>query len=200
MIAPFVYEGQPYRVLFGHGTLDQLPAEAARLGCERLLVLSTPDQRKPAEELAARLGSRCAATYHGARMHTPVAVTEEAIALVRRARIDGTIALGGGSTIGLSKAIALRTDLPQIAIPTTYAGSEMTQIIGQTEKGGKTTQVTAKVLPETVIYDVDLTLTLPAKLSITSGINAMAHAVEALYATNTNPIIQLMAEAGIAAL
>ena len=200
MITPFVYEGQPYRVLFGHGTLDRLPDEATRLGCERLLVLSTPDQRQSAEQLAALLGSRCAGIYCGARMHTPVDVTEDAMALVERARIDGTVALGGGSTIGLSKAIALRTDLSQIAVPTTYAGSEMTRIIGQTEKGEKTTQVTAKVLPETVIYDVDLTLTLPARLSVTSGINAMAHAVEALYATNTNPIVQLMAEAGIAAL
>ena len=200
VITPFIYEGQPYRVLFGHGTLDRLPDEATRLGCERLLVLSTPDQRQSAEQLAALLGSRCAGIYCGARMHTPVDVTEDAMALVEKARIDGTVALGGGSTIGLSKAIALRTDLPQIAVPTTYAGSEMTQIIGQTEKGEKTTQVTAKVLPETVIYDVDLTLTLPARLSVTSGINAMAHAVEALYATNTNPIVQLMAEAGIAAL
>jgi maleylacetate reductase len=200
MITPFVYEGRPYRVLFGHGTLDRLPEEAARLGCNRLLVLSTPDQRQSAERLAVLLGSRCAAIYSGAHMHTPVDVTEDAMALVETARIDGTIALGGGSTIGLSKAIALRTDLPQIAVPTTYAGSEMTKIIGQTENGEKTTQVTAKVLPETVIYDVDLSLTLPAKLSVTSGINAMAHAVEALYATNTNPIVQLMAEAGIAAL
>jgi maleylacetate reductase len=200
MIDPFVYEGQPYRVLFGHGTLDRLPDEAIRLGCERLLVLSTPDQRQPAEKLTALLGNRCAATYHGARMHTPVDVTEEAMVLVTKARIDGIVAFGGGSTIGLSKAIALRTDLLQIAVPTTYAGSEMTRIIGQTEKGEKTTQVTAKVRPETVIYDVDLTLTLPTKLSITSGINAMAHAVEALYAANTNPIVQLTAEAGTAAL
>ncbi|KFG88799.1 TfdF [Sphingobium herbicidovorans NBRC 16415] len=197
---PFVYEGQPYRVLFGHGMLGELPDEAERLGCGRLLVLSTPDQRAAAEEVAALLGDRCAATYHDARMHTPVEVTEDAMVVVAKHRIDGLVALGGGSAIGLSKAIALRTDLPQIAVPTTYAGSEMTRIIGQTEAGEKTTQVTAKVLPETVIYDVDLTLTLPPKLSITSGINAMAHAVEALYATNGNPIVQLMAEQGIAAL
>lgn len=197
---PFVYEGQPYRVLFGHGTLGEVPAEAERLGCGRMLVLSTPDQRAAADGVAALLGDRCAATYHDARMHTPVEVTADAMAVVAKHRIDGLVALGGGSAIGLSKAIALRTDLPQIAIPTTYAGSEMTRIIGQTEAGEKTTQVTAKVLPETVIYDVDLTLTLPPKLSVTSGINAMAHAVEALYATNSNPVVKLMAEAGIAAL
>src|ERR1700743_3130793 len=93
MITPFVYEGQPYRVLFGHGTVDRLPDEAARLACQRLLVLSTPDQRQSAEKLAALLGSRCAATYHGARMHTPVDVTEEAMALVGKAGIDGIVAL-----------------------------------------------------------------------------------------------------------
>lgn len=102
--------------------------------------------------------------------------------------------------VGISKAIALRTDLPQIVIPTTYAGSEMTPIIGQTENGVKTTQVTPKVLPEIVIYDVDFTMSLPTELSATSGINAVAHSVEALYAQNGNPVIDLMAEEGIRAL
>lgn len=102
--------------------------------------------------------------------------------------------------VGISKAIALRTDLPQIVIPTTYAGSEMTPIIGQTENGVKTTQVTPKVLPEIVIYDVDFTMSLPTELSTTSGINAVAHSVEALYAQNGNPVIDLMAEEGIRAL
>jgi alcohol dehydrogenase class IV len=112
---------------------------------------------------------------------------------------DCTVAIGGGSTVGLGKAIALRTDLPQIAIPTTYAGSEMTPIIGETESGRKTTQRTLKVLPETVIYDIELTLSLPVKLSVTSGINSVAHAVEALYAENRNPIVSMMAEECIAA-
>jgi alcohol dehydrogenase class IV len=113
---------------------------------------------------------------------------------------DCTVAIGGGSTVGLGKAIALRTDLPQIAIPTTYAGSEMTPIIGETEGGRKTTQRTLKVLPETVIYDVELTLSLPVKPSVTSGINSVAHAAEALYAENRNPIVSMMAEECIAAL
>ena len=133
-------------------------------------------------------------------MHTPVEVTEHALALVRERGVDCLIALGGGSTIGLAKAIALRTDLPQIAIPTTYAGSEMTPILGETRDGLKTTQKSPKVLPETVIYDVGLTMTLPAGLSGTSGINAIAHAVEALYAEDANPIISVLAEQGIAAL
>ena len=113
-----------------------------------------------------------------AAMHTPVEITEEAMAQVRLHDVDGTVAFGGGSTIGLGKAIALQSDLPQIVIPTTYAGSEMTPFIGQTENGVKTTQRTLKVLPETVIYDVSLTLSLPPRLSGTSGMNAVAHAVE----------------------
>jgi maleylacetate reductase len=113
---------------------------------------------------------------------------------------DGVVAVGGGSTTGLAKAIALRSDLPQIVVPTTYAGSEMTPIIGETANGRKTTQRSLKVLPEVVIYDVDLTLTLPPGLSGTSGINAIAHAVEAFYAKDANPIISLMAEEGARAL
>jgi alcohol dehydrogenase class IV len=133
-------------------------------------------------------------------MHTPVEVTELAIAAMAGKNIDGLVAVGGGSTAGLAKAIALRTDLPQIVAPTTYAGSEMTPILGETKGGHKTTLTSPKVLPEVVIYDVDLTLTLPPLLSATSGMNAIAHAVEALYAREANPIISLLAEEGIAAL
>lgn len=196
----FVYEGLPARVIFGRGTLDQVESEAEKLGCSRMLVVATPEQAASAADLARRLGSRHAATFHEATMHTPVEITDKAMAVVTSQKIDGIVALGGGSTIGLSKAIALRTDLPQLVIPTTYAGSEMTRIIGQTESGLKTTQTTLKVLPETVIYDVDLTLTLPPKMSVTSGINAMAHSVEALYVTNSNPVIKMIAEAAIGAL
>jgi alcohol dehydrogenase class IV len=133
-------------------------------------------------------------------MHTPVEVTEDALAAAKAAGADCLVALGGGSTIGLAKAIALRTDLPQIAVPTTYAGSEMTPILGETKDGRKTTQKSPKVLPEVVIYDVDLTMTLPKGLSGTSGINAIAHSVEALYAEDANPIISVLAEQSIAAL
>jgi alcohol dehydrogenase class IV len=115
-------------------------------------------------------------------------------------QVDGVVAVGGGSTTGLAKAIALRTDLPQIVVPTTYAGSEMTPILGETKDGMKTTQRTPKVLPEVVIYDIDLTLGLPRSIAATSGMNAMAHAVEALYARDRNPVTSLMAEEGIRSL
>ncbi len=196
----FLYQGLPARVIFGSGTLSQLPAEVERLGLTRALVLSTPQQVGQAEAIAATLGARSAGVYANATMHTPVEVTEDAMRVVAERAVDGLIAVGGGSTTGLAKAIALRTDLPQIVAPTTYAGSEMTTIIGETKDGRKVTQKSLKVLPEVVIYDVDLTLTLPAGLSGVSGMNAIAHAVEALYAQDANPIMDLMALEGISAL
>jgi alcohol dehydrogenase class IV len=198
-MTPFIYESLPMRVRFGSGTIGLLGEEVARLGCRRALVLSTPQQADQARAVAARLGGLAAGVFDQATMHTPVGVTERALAVVRDLDADVTVAIGGGSTTGLGKAIALRTDLPQIVIPTTYAGSEMTPILGETAGGRKTTQRSLKVLPEVVIYDVDLTLGLPAGLSATSGMNAIAHAVEALYARDRNPVISLLAEDGIRA-
>ena len=197
---PFHYNGHPARVIFGSGTLSQLPDEAARLGLKRALILATPPQEAEANRIAALLGDASAGVFAGAVMHTPVSVTEQAMAVVAERQADGVVAIGGGSTTGLAKAIALRTDLPQIIVPTTYAGSEMTPILGETRDNSKTTRSSPKILPEVVIYDVDLTMTLPAGLSGTSGINAIAHAVEALYARDANPIIDLMALEAIGAL
>jgi alcohol dehydrogenase class IV len=198
---PFVYEALPTRVVFGSGTVTQLRAEAERLGMHRVLVLSTPGRGvAQAREIAALLGDLSVGVHAGAVMHTPVDATETALRVVRELVADAVVAVGGGSTTGLGKAIALRTDLPQIVLPTTYAGSEMTPILGETKDGVKTTQRTPKVLPEVVIYDVDLTLGLPPAIATTSGMNALAHAVEALYAGDRNPIISLMAEEGIRSL
>jgi alcohol dehydrogenase class IV len=199
-VKPFVYEALASRILFDAPLAQALPREIERLGCRRALLLSTPEQAAAAQATASQLGPLCAGVFSGAAMHTPVAVTETAILSLRAAQADCLVAIGGGSTIGLAKAIALRTALPQIVIPTTYAGSEVTPIIGQTENGRKTTQRSLQVLPEVVIYDVDLTMTLPVGLTITSGMNALAHAVEALYAEAANPVISLLAERGIAAL
>lgn len=196
----FIYNSHPGRILFGQGRIADLGSELERLGVSRVLAISTPEQAHMAQRAVELADGRCIATYTGATMHTPVEVTDTAMDLVRAQNIDGLVAIGGGSTIGLAKALALRTDLPQIAIPTTYAGSEMTPIIGETSNGVKVTQNTPKVLPEVVIYDVDLTMTLPARASGTSGINAIAHAVEALYSRDRNPIISLMAAEGIRAL
>jgi alcohol dehydrogenase class IV len=197
---PFTYTGQPGKVIFGFGTLDRVAEEVRALGCSRALILSTPQQIDAADRLAAQLGDLSVGVFGEAAMHTPVHITDQALEVVRRTEADCTVALGGGSTTGLGKAIALRTDLPQIVIPTTYAGSEATPILGETQGGLKTTQRGARILPEVIIYDVDLTLTLPVGLTATSGINAIAHAVEGLYTQDANPIISLIAEEGIRAL
>lgn len=196
----FIYDAMPSRVLFGSGSKGKVLDELDRLGIERAIILSTPPQAELAGAFAQMIGSKAATIYPGAAMHTPLEVTHSAMTAVDSVKADGILAVGGGSTIGLGKAIALRTDLPQIAVPTTYAGSEMTPILGQTENGIKTTIRDAKVLPETVIYDPDLTLTLPDFITGPSGMNAIAHSVEALYAENGNPIISMMAEESIRAL
>ncbi|RWE22158.1 MAG: maleylacetate reductase [Mesorhizobium sp.] len=196
----FVYNGQPARVIFGSGTISTMPEEVQRMGLQRVLVLATPPQEADAFRLAESIGERAAGVYAKATMHTPVSVTEDAMRIVADLNVDGLVAVGGGSTTGLAKAIALRTDLPQIVAPTTYAGSEMTPILGETKDGAKITQSSPKVLPEVVIYDVELTMTLPAAMSGTSGMNAIAHAVEALYARESNPVISLMAKEAIGAL
>jgi maleylacetate reductase len=197
---PFVHRTVAQRVVFGAGTRRRIADEAqlARIG--RAMVISTPEQADSANELADLLSTRCALRFTRARMHTPVTLTEEAVALAEQHAIDGIVAVGGGSAIGCSKAIALRTDLPQIVVPTTYSGSEMTDIVGQTADGSKETIRDPRILPEVVVYDVELTVTLPPVASVASAANAIAHAIEGLYAENTNPVIALMAEEGIRAL
>lgn len=196
----FVYVALPARVVFGRGTLSWLGAEIQSLRCKRAMVLSTPQQAAHAAQLAARLGDQASGLFAEATMHTPVNVTERACAAFRERDADCTVALAGGSTIGLGKAIALRTGCRQIAVPTTYAGSEATPILGQTEGGRKTTIRNADLLPGVILYDVDLTLDLPVALSVTSGINEIAHAIEALYAEHANPVTSSLAEQGISAL
>ncbi len=196
----FVYNGQPGRVVFGAGALFRLGNEIEALGARRALVLSTPEQRASAERVADMLGERAAGIFDRAVMHVPIETAREAREVARTLGADCAVAVGGGSTTGLGKAIALDSGLPILAIPTTYAGSEMTPIYGITEGGLKKTGRDAKVLPRTVIYDPELTLTLPVPLSITSGMNAIAHAAEGLYAVDANPVMDLMAEEGIRAL
>jgi len=200
---PFEYNANPGRVVFGPGSIQKLPEEIRRLKLSAPLLLSTPQQIAQAEGLTQILTAASiepAGTYTNATMHTPSHITEEALSFLHSKSADCVVSIGGGSTIGLGKAISVRTGLPHICIPTTYAGSEMTPILGETQDGRKTTRTDPKILPGTVIYDVDLTMTLPAGLSATSGVNAIAHAVEALYAKNKNPIISLLALEGIKAL
>lgn len=197
---PFVYTSQPARVVFGAGSLQGLGAEIDQLEARRTLVFCTPEQQADAERVAELIGPRCAGVYHRAAMHVPAAIAREATQLARDRNADSIVTIGGGSTIGLGKAVALSLPLAIIAVPTTYAGSEMTPIFGLTEDGRKTTGKDVRVLPKTVIYDPELSLDLPLPMSFSSGVNAMAHAAEGMYASDANPIMSLMAEEGIRAL
>jgi maleylacetate reductase len=199
-VKAFTYTAQPSRVIFGAGSLQHLAREIDMLGAKRALVLSTPEQADAARRVAEMLGPRAAGVFAKAAMHVPIEMARDAREEARRLGADCAVAIGGGSTTGLGKAIALDSGLPILAIPTTYAGSEMTPIYGLTEAGVKKTGRDARVLPRTVIYDPELTLTLPVALSVTSGLNAIAHAAEGLYAHDGNPITALMAEEGLRAV
>ncbi|WP_433705498.1 maleylacetate reductase [Paraburkholderia sacchari] len=196
----FVHETRSARVVFGPGSRHQLIHELENLGMRRALVLTTPEQTGIGEQVDAILGERSAGVHGKAVMHVPLEVARKAIETARRLDADGCVAIGGGSTIGLAKAIALESSLPIIALPTTYAGSEMTPLYGITDGGLKKTGRDWCVMPRSVIYDPELTLTLPVQFSMTSGMNAIAHAAEGLYGRDGNPVYRLMAEEGIRAL
>ena len=188
----------PARVVFGAGAVSQLAAEVERLGAKRALLLSTPGRTGMVRAVAKDLN--VAGVFDQAVMHTPIAAVEAARAMATKVQADCCVAIGGGSTIGFGKAIALTSSLPVVAVPTTYSGSEMTNIWGISEGGAKKTGRDVKVLPKAVIYDPQLTLDLPPQTSAASGMNAIAHCAEALYAHDGNPIVSLMAEEGIRAL
>lgn len=195
---PFVYSGLPSRVVFGPGSVKRLPEEVERLGAKRVLLISTPGRAAMVLSVSKEL--KIVGTFDRAVMHTPIAAVNEAREMAKSLGADCCVAVGGGSTIGFGKAIALSSGLPVVAVPTTYSGSEMTTIWGISEGGAKKTGRDPKVLPRAVVYDPELTLDLPPAVSAASGMNAIAHCAEALYAHDGNPIVSLMAEEGIRAL
>ncbi|MBL4597907.1 MAG: maleylacetate reductase [Rhizobiaceae bacterium] len=195
--AGFDPSGDVVRVRFEPGARHCIKDELEVLGCSRALVLTTPQQEAQGTEIADALGNKACGLFANATMHTPVEVTAEAMKVATDTGADVVVAIGGGSTIGLAKAIAYRTDLPQIVVPTTYAGSEATSVLGQMENGTKQTLKSPRVQPEVVIYDPELVMTLPANMTVTSGLNAMAHAIEALYSQDANPLSNELALAGI---
>jgi maleylacetate reductase len=196
----FVYDVPTSRVVFGAGRIRQVPDEVERLGAERALLIAGGRQKKYADELAAALGSRLVDRIGEVVMHVPATLATAASERTEQSGADLLVCLGGGSAIGLAKAVALRTRLPILAIPTTYAGSEMTPIWGLTDGGRKTTGRDRAVLPATVVYDPALTTSLPTDISAASGMNALAHLVEGLYAPDTSPVTAVLAEEGIRAL
>lgn len=196
----FNYQAFEARIVFGPGKVAELPAEVERLEARSVLVISTGSQRSVADIAIDALGSAYSARIDGAVMHVPRENVTSALETVRQHDCDCVVAIGGGSALGVAKGIALETALPVIAVPSTYAGSEMTDIWGISEGDGKVTGRDKRVVPKTVIYDPDLTRGLPGRLAGPSGINAMAHSVEALYAQNRNPVLSMIAEEGIRAM
>lgn len=196
----FVHAVPACRVVFGEGKIDQVLSEVERLGAERVLVVSGGPEAAYADEVVDYLGGLVVGRYTDVIMHVPVENAERAAGFSRELNADLLLAVGGGSSIGTAKAIAKSNRTPILAVPTTYAGSEMTPIWGLTEAARKTTGRDIGVLPVTVIYDPLVTLTLPVDVSMASGMNAMAHLVEALYSPGVSPISTLQAEAGVYAL
>lgn len=195
----FAFEARIPRVIFGSRSLSSVGAEVAALGCSRALVLSTPAQEREGEVVMRLLDSRAVGLHAQAEMHVPLERVRAARAIASELNVDCLVAIGGGSTIGLAKALALESSLPIVAIPTTYAGSEMTAIYGMTEGEVKRTGRDPRVMPRTVIYDSELTVSLPLRLTASSCMNAIAHAAESIYAHDGNPLIALMSEEGIRA-
>ena len=195
----FDRKGNPVQVRFEKGGRFDLSPELDAVRAKRPLVLTTPEQVDQGEGLLATLKERAAGIYSHATMHTPVEITLDALETVKKTNADCVIAIGGGSTIGLGKAIAYHTDLPQIVLPTTYAGSEATPVLGQTENGVKSTLKSERVQPEAILYDAELVRSLLVPMSVTSGLNAMAHAVEALYAREANRLSTELALSGLRA-
>jgi maleylacetate reductase len=197
----FEYDPMPVRVIFGLGTADRrLVGALDDLMVRRVLVIVGQSEEWLARRLVAPFSERVAGVFTDVRPHVPVEVADAARAVVARCGADAVLSIGGGSTTGTAKAVALRTGLPIVAVPTTYAGSEVTPVWGLTEDGRKTTGTDLRVLPRVVVYDPALTATLPPALSAVSGLNAVAHCVEAFWGPRANPVTSLMAEEGLRAL
>ena len=225
----FVHEALPGRVVFGAGAVARVADEVAALGLERVLVVAGGSSKIVGERIADDLGDRCAGRLGEVRQHVPEPLAADARRTAVEAAADGVVAVGGGSAIGLAKAIAVgsgaeaasgNAGVAVVAVPTTYSGSEMTPIFGVTGidtdrhppngrgsatgaeryREHKQTGRDLRALPRVVVYDPALTVDLPAAVTASSGFNALAHCVEALYAPGTNPVVQLLAAEGIRSL
>jgi maleylacetate reductase len=195
----FVHEFAPQRVCFGSGeAAAALAREVAALGATRVMVIAA----RPEGELAARVtaGVPVALRYDDVVMHGPADVARRARQAAAEHGVDALVSVGGGSTTGLAKAVALTTGLPIAAVPTTYAGSEATSVWGLTEGARKTTGTDPRVLPRVIVYDAGLTLSLPVAMSVASGLNALAHCVDSMWAPASDPVDRAIAAEGIAAL
>jgi maleylacetate reductase len=197
---PFTYDQLAARIVFGAGCLGQVGAEVERLGARKVMLIADGQAAKPGSAIAGQLGSRVALTWSEVAQHVPVELAERARSAATDASIDCVVCVGGGSSTGLAKALALSHAVPIVAVPTTYAGSEQTTIYGLTGGRRKETGKNAIVQPKTVVYDPELTVGLPAHVTGPSAFNALAHSVEALYATGHNPVTSALALEGVRAI
>ena len=196
----FSYEALPGRVVSAPGALGDVGDEVTRLGGARVFLIVDNSAQPYGDAVARQLGERLAARWNEAVQHVPAELAERALAAALEARADIIVSIGGGSATGLAKMIALDTKLAIIAVPTTYAGSEMTPIYGSTGDRHKRVGKSLDVLPKTVIYDPLLTLGLPARVTGPSAFNAIAHSVEALWMPQANPITSAIAIEGVRAI
>jgi maleylacetate reductase len=198
----FVHSWPESRVVFGAGQLAAVPSEVERLGARRIQLISDPAAAKAADRIAASLGEVAVVADRVGEvvMHVPSPVALGAAQRARNAGVDLVVCVGGGSATGLAKGVAKFAELPVLAVPTTYAGSEMTSIFGLTDNGKKVTGRLDIVRPKTVVYDPELSTSLPVDISMASGLNALAHCVESLYAPAVSPLTQAAAAEGIRSL
>ncbi len=195
----FLYESHRQRVLLQSGGAAQaLAHEVQRRGAQRVMVIAAGTQAPTAAQITA--GLPVVLRWDEVVMHVPLQVAQRARAAAGACDADLLISVGGGSSTGLAKAVALSTGLPIVSVPTTYAGSEATNVWGLTEGASKTTGVAEVVLPQCVIYDASLTTSLPVATSVASGLNALAHCIDSMWAPNRNPVADALAAEGIAAI
>jgi maleylacetate reductase len=196
-VKSFAFESQQSRVVFGEGSFAQLPLEVERLGAKRVMLVSTPGRSSLATRASELLPKFIVESFERAVVHVPQDIALAAREAASTSNADLLIALGGGSAIGVAKSVAIKSGIPILAVPTTYGGSEMTPIWGMTEEGRKETGRNARAQPRVVIYDPALTLSLPARTTSCSGLNAIAHCVEALYAPDSNSLTTSAALEGL---
>ena len=196
----FVHESLPGRVVFGAGSRAHLADEVQRLAANRVMVIASEFESAIADDVTSVLGDLVVGRFTDVVQHVPVGHATAAVERARSLDADAVLTIGGGSATGFGKVVRLDLDVRFIAVPTTYAGSEMTAIWGRTDGDHKQTGTDLRVKPDTVVYDPELTLTLPASIAGPSGMNALAHCVEALYGPGANPVVSLQALEGVRAL
>lgn len=196
MPAGFTRTTLPGRIVFADGAIGGLGEELDRLQARRVMVIAAGRDGHLADVAGQALGHREHKVWTEVRRHVPTEVASRAVAAAGEHNVDALLAIGGGSAIGLGKAVAVSSGLPLVCVPTTYSGSEMTPIYGLTTGSDKKTARDIKALPKVVVYDPALVTTLPASVVGPSAMNALAHCAEALWAPQTDPISDAVALEG----